>query len=64
MMWSPMVVGFVAAALGGIDHPGRALIAGLGLGLAERTAYLVLAPEWVPAARWAGLALALALARR
>lgn len=52
MLFQPMIAGFVAAALGGLDHPGRAFVAGLGLGLAERSAYLALDPAAAHAARW------------
>ncbi len=57
-MWDPAVAGFVAAALGGLDRPGRALLAGLALGLVERALYLSpLAADasWLRLALFAGL---------
>lgn len=64
LMWAPMVAGFVAAALGGLDHPGRALLAGLGLGLGERALYEATGPQLAPTLRWALYGLVLAVVGR
>lgn len=42
IMESPFVLGFIAAVIGGLESPGGALAAGVGLGLAEQfvTSYL------------------------
>lgn len=45
LLWGPMVVGFVAAAIGGLDHPLRALLAGLLLGVLDRGLAAAIGPE-------------------
>lgn len=64
LLWAPMVSGFVAAALGGLDRPAAALAAGLCLGVVERGLVEVFGGSMGVILRWVLLAVALAVVGR
>lgn len=62
-LWAPMLSGFVACALGGLDRPGRVMGCGFALGVAERLLFAVAGASAGALLRWVLMAGALLLSQ-